>query len=129
MTAQRLLLWKIICIALAAAAFAAGALVFWWLEGWNVSASGRQYDTLFEVLFLGGLAALGVFVFLWGILNLKRARDSTNWPTVQGRVLTRDVKEMTIRVRFSTRTTYMPILTYEYEVSGTPTDPTSSNSA
>ena len=119
MTAQRLLLWKIICIALAAAAFAAGALVYWWLEAWNFSASGRQYDALFEVLFFwGGLTALGVFVFLWGILNLKRARDSTNWPTVQGRVLTRDVKEMTIRVRFSTRTTYMPILTYEYEVSG-----------
>jgi hypothetical protein len=118
MTARRVLLWKITCGALAAAAFAASALVFWWLETWNSSASGRWYDTLFEVLFLGGLTALGVYVFLWGILNIKRARASTGWPTVQGRVLTRDVKEMTIRLRFSTRTTYMPTLTYAYEVSG-----------
>lgn len=118
MTAQRLLLWKIICIALAAAAFAAGALVFWWLETWNSSASGRWYETLFEVLFLGAFTALGVFVFLWGILNLKLARASPGWPTVQGRVLTRDVKEMTTRLRWSTRTTYMPMLTYAYEVSG-----------
>jgi hypothetical protein len=121
MTAQRLLLWKIICIALAAAAFAAGALVSWWVEAWNFSASGviGQLDALSELLFFwGGLTALGVFVFSFGILNLKRARASAGWPTVQGRVLTRDVKEMTIRGRWSSRTAYMPTLTYEYVVSG-----------
>jgi len=118
MTARRVLLWKITFGALAAAAFAASALLFWWLETRKSSASGRQYETLFEVLFFGGLTAFGVYAFLLGILNLKRARASTGWPTVQGRVLTRDVKEFTISLRWSTRTSYMPVLTYAYEVSG-----------
>ena len=119
MRARELTLWKVACGALTVAVFAADALVFWWLEAWDYPASDHKREMLFQVLAAGGFAfPLGTYMLSWGIFDLKRARASMRWPVVQGRVLTRSVEEKRTFTRRGTQISYVPKLSYEYEVSG-----------
>ena len=60
MTAREVKLWKFACPALAAAAFAVDAFLFWWLQAWEYAPSDRKGAILFDVL------AAGLFLFRFG---------------------------------------------------------------
>lgn len=61
------------------------------------------------VLFLMG----GLLLFGWGAWVFMDAKNSTSWPTVDGRVLVSDVNTVTSRNSIK----YTPKVEYEYELS------------
>jgi hypothetical protein len=95
MTAREVKLWKMACPALAVAAFAADALLMWWLQAWEYAPSDRKGKMLFDVLAAGlFLFSLGTYLLSRAMFDFKRARASMRWPTLQGRVLTRGAGEL-----------------------------------
>ena len=74
------------------------------------------------MIILGGLIALcGVGMVLYGLRQRQRQHASASWPSVQGRVLSAEIKQQVTKSGNQVRTRetwYRPIVRYEYEVDG-----------
>jgi hypothetical protein len=74
------------------------------------------------MIVLSGLIALcGVGAVLYGLRQRQRQQASASWPSVQGRVLSAEIKRQVTTSGNKARTreiSYRPIVRYEYEVNG-----------
>lgn len=66
------------------------------------------------------MAVLGVGVAIFGVVEWQRAKASERWPTVEGVVVSTEIKwhRRSGSDQRSRRTSYMPVVTYRYDVSG-----------
>jgi hypothetical protein len=74
-------------------------------------------------LLLGGIFSLvGIGLFIFGLVQRKKAKQAEQWPTLPGTVVSSRVESKTSREhnhdRSYTRTTHMPVVEYTYEYMG-----------
>lgn len=66
------------------------------------------------------LGFFGLVWLSWGLRNLKLGLDSKHWPTIKGRVVAVELKEVS-KMEFAAPATlrgYEPTVRYEYQISG-----------
>ena len=76
-------------------------------------------DFFFSKVFPVPFFVAGVVMLVWALLNYLEARESSSWPSVQGRVLSKQVKSSTFRDNNGrTSDSYRPQIEYTYVVDG-----------
>lgn len=84
-----------------------------------VSSECVMSDFFFSKIFPAIFIVAGLFFFVWGIFLYLEARESSSWPSVEGKVLSKKVDSSTSRNSDGkSETSYYPKMQYSFVVDG-----------